>query len=79
MKLKNYERGKSGQTGIESMLLFHLYLSGPLLFSLLFASKLNTQALLSGGFPTPSVLLRGRVELQREKKPTSNYECFYVG
>ena len=37
-------------------------------FSSLFASKLNTQALLSGGFPTPSVLLRGRVKLQREKK-----------
>ena len=37
-------------------------------FSSLFASKLNTQALLSGGFPTPSVLARGRVELQRVKK-----------
>ena len=33
--------------------------------SSLFASKLNTQALLSGGFLTPSVLPRGRVEQRK--------------
>ena len=46
-------------------------------FSSLFASKLNTQALLSGGFPTLSVLARGRVELQRVKKlrQTMNAIC----